>query len=81
VYLPATANFEALSMHTVGLPVVLYYDCAYDLFNLIIIIIMNIFSFNCAFSKLICTNLCKQIVSHNTPLRELQHVPVILFLI
>jgi hypothetical protein len=79
VYLPSTENVEALLMHTVGLPVVLYYDFAYDLFNLIII--MNIFYFNCAFSKLICTNLCKQSVSHNTPLRDLRHVPVTLLLI
>jgi hypothetical protein len=47
----------------------------------IIIIIINIFYFNCAFSKLIWTNLCKQSASHNTPLRELGHVPVTLFLI
>jgi hypothetical protein len=43
--------------------------------------IINIFYFNCAFSKLICTNLCKQSVSHNTPLIELGHVLVTLFLI
>jgi hypothetical protein len=80
VHLPSTENFEALLMHTVGLPVVLYYDFAYDLFNLIIII-MNIFYFNCALSKLICTNLCKQSVIRNTPLRDLRHVPVALLLI
>jgi hypothetical protein len=37
--------------------------------------------FNCAFSKLICTNLCKQSVSQNTPLIELGHVMVTLVLI
>jgi hypothetical protein len=43
-------------------------------------IIINVFYFNCAFSKLIWTNLCKQSVSHNTPLIELGHVLVTLFL-